>query len=101
MSIWQDGKTYRVKIINQVFLNFGKVVEVNCGTVHGEFCFWTNETEDWDEEFYTDDDFVLVDDTPVYDAAKRWIMESCPELYNIIGDYLTRAFVAGYYSKNN
>lgn len=51
-----------VCVTNGMFENFGRVVEVtyryenpNC------YCFVAEETDNWVEEFYCEDDFVLID----------------------------------------
>lgn len=58
---WKNGEKYLVCITNNLFENFERVVEV---TYRYEsptcFCFIAEETDNWVEEFYCEDDFVLM-----------------------------------------
>jgi len=80
--IWKDGKKYLVKVINPVFGNFGKVVEVEYKYYNGNaFVFYCEETDNCDEEFYCEYDFKLVDEKAVQEAVDEWI-EKNREFFN-------------------
>lgn len=70
---WKNGEKYLVRVTNSLFENFGHVVEV---TYRYEsptcFCFIAEETDNWVEEYYCEDDFVLVDGE-VEKQVDEWI----------------------------
>lgn len=77
---WKDGEKYLVSVTNDLFDNFGRVVEVtyhydspNCN------CFVAEETDNWVEEYYCEDDFILIDDE-VNKQVEEWI-EANRELF--------------------
>ena len=80
---WKEGEKYLVRVTNSLFENFGKVVEVVYYWYSPEvFCFATVEDEGCVEEYYCDEDFVLVEEE-VDKMVDEWveknkdILESC------------------------
>lgn len=77
---WKDGEKYLVCVTNSIFDNFERVVEVtyhydspNCN------CFVAEETDNCVEEYYCEDDFILIDDE-VNKQVEEWI-EANRELF--------------------
>lgn len=70
---WKNGEKYLVCVTNNLFENFGRVVEV---TYRYEsptcFSFIAEDTDNWVEEYYCEDDFVLIDEE-VNKQVEEWI----------------------------
>ena len=54
---WKVGTDHLCRITNSQKLNYGKIVIVH----RGNYTYYTGDHDDWCEENYTEDDFVVTD----------------------------------------
>lgn len=70
---WKNGEKYLVCVTNDMSENFGHVVEVTYNYESPTcFGFIVEETDNCVEEFYCEDDFVLIDGE-VDKQVEEWI----------------------------
>ena len=101
MGIWKDGETYLVRITNKFSNNYDKIIKVKYSYFDDNaYGFYVEDIDDhleWADETYIDEDFILVDETPIEKSAEKWIENTYLDINQDIKEKLIKAYIAGYF----